>query len=118
MMGDLNRALNTVYSHLNSFSPHNINEAAEALHEDNAMLKGMQQHALDAKGEKVAKDIYAQISTLQQTIKSPSLGAQQLSVAKYSKELRKVKEGVENILKRINQKPNRAVEKNAKSKTE
>lgn len=118
MMGDLNSALTNVYNHLNAFTPSNFGEAAETLQKDNLMLKGMQEHSLDAKGEELAKKINVQLTNLQVLTKTPSLGAQQMTVSKFHKELKETRDRIKDILKRIPRRGSRAVEKTYKSNTQ
>lgn len=116
MMGDLNSALNSVYNHLNAYSPSSIQQSAEALHKDNAMLQGMQEHSLDAEGFALAQKIQTQVANLQQQAAKPSLGAQQMTVSRWHKELKETRDRIKQILERT-PKPSRSIEKNYKPKT-
>lgn len=112
-MSDLNGALGSVYNHLNTFE-----KMVNDLRQDNAMLKGMQEHALDQKSVDLAVKIQAQVNNLQTMQRNPSVGAQQVVSNKLDKELKDIKEKIELILKsRLDQRGGKAVEKPYKPKT-
>ena len=87
--------------------------------EGNKMLAGMLSHQLDEKSALIAKTIWEKVSEKQAEGKRPNITMQQVSASEKDKELKRMKEALEGLLKRdIKEPKSQKLEENTGPKKE